>query len=179
MYSIDSSDCSTFDLQVMRDTLDKRKPAYNNTMTFHCERCNTVWADSLGVCGEAKCFDSLICINVTQDVIVKNELESRVQGEMKNCVYNSLICAGCSCAVGVVLHSTPAHLACLRSLFLMQKDKINCYVLSKGSMVKASTLNFDLKPIDRSIAKLKLEMEAHLEHVSLLHGRLMERSSMS
>lgn len=31
-------------------------------MTFHCVQCNTVLADSLGVCGELKCIDSVMCM---------------------------------------------------------------------------------------------------------------------
>lgn len=30
-------------------------------MTVHCQKCNTVVADSFGVCGEMKCVDSLMC----------------------------------------------------------------------------------------------------------------------
>lgn len=32
-------------------------------MTVHCQQCNTVMADSFGVCGEVKCMDSLLCLS--------------------------------------------------------------------------------------------------------------------
>ncbi|XP_062325830.1 protein Mis18-beta isoform X1 [Osmerus eperlanus] len=159
--------------------MDPREGVYRNVMTFHCGQCNTVWADSLGLCGEAKCCDSLICSKVTLDVIIKKELESSLEEKWENCIYNSLSCSGCGCSVGVVLVSAPQHLASLRSLFLIRKDNMNGYQFSDGSMVKASTLNFDIEPIGKSIATLKQEMEAALKHISLLHGSLRESSTAS
>lgn len=32
-------------------------------MTLHCQQCNTVLGDSLGVCGEIKCMDSILCLS--------------------------------------------------------------------------------------------------------------------
>ncbi|XP_046903039.1 protein Mis18-beta [Hypomesus transpacificus] len=165
--------------------MDPREGVYRNFMTFHCGQCNTVWADSLGLCGEAKCCDSLICstvnlsIEVTLDVIIKKEIQSSLEEKWENCIYNSLSCSGCGCSVGVVLVSAPQHLASLRSLFLIRKENTNCYQFSDGSMVKASTLNLDIEAIGTSIATLKQEMEAALEHISLLHGSLRESSTAS
>ncbi|XP_062325831.1 protein Mis18-beta isoform X2 [Osmerus eperlanus] len=116
---------------------------------------------------------------VTLDVIIKKELESSLEEKWENCIYNSLSCSGCGCSVGVVLVSAPQHLASLRSLFLIRKDNMNGYQFSDGSMVKASTLNFDIEPIGKSIATLKQEMEAALKHISLLHGSLRESSTAS
>lgn len=36
---------------------------HKHPMTLHCQQCNTVLGDSLGVCGEIKCMDSILCLS--------------------------------------------------------------------------------------------------------------------
>ncbi|XP_071751613.1 protein Mis18-beta [Centroberyx gerrardi] len=147
--------------------------------TFHCEQCNTVLGDSLGVCGELRSMDSILCSRVTHDVLVSDEMESGLKEEMANCIYSSLRCSGCCCVVGAVIHSAPQHLAALRSLFLLYKANIRCYILNSSSMVKASTLTFDLKPIGESINELRQQFQVQFDQMSRIKKCLAERSAAS
>ncbi|KAJ8289666.1 hypothetical protein GJAV_G00003920 [Gymnothorax javanicus] len=113
---------------------DSTRTDYQTVLVFHCGMCNTIWGDSLGVCGEEKQLNSVIFLRVSKDVVVKDELEFRLQGQMAGCAYKALHCSGCQCFVGIVPYSTPKHLSALRNLFLMQKENINCYSLGNGSM---------------------------------------------
>uniref|UniRef100_A0AAX7SW26 Protein yippee-like n=1 Tax=Astatotilapia calliptera TaxID=8154 RepID=A0AAX7SW26_ASTCA len=116
-------------------------------MTFHCQQCNAVLADSTGVCGEMKSMDSLMCL-ITNDVVI-NRLIMNVL--ITPSIYSSLKCRGCRCALGKVIHSAPSRLALIRSIFLLYKANINCYILNSSSLVKASTLTFDQKPLRQSM----------------------------
>ncbi|KAL0969443.1 hypothetical protein UPYG_G00227440 [Umbra pygmaea] len=171
MYVVDSfQSCNTDDQKLENESENQSTVKY--PVTFHCGRCNTVWADSRGVCGEATCVDSLICLKVTQDVTIKDQLESRLEGPIAACSYNALQCSGCRAFIGVVLYSTPPNLSALRSLFLLKKDNMFCYILKSGQMVKASTLNFHTpKPLGESISELKelvQEMECNINHMSAI-----------
>uniref|UniRef100_A0A673ZWM9 Opa interacting protein 5 n=1 Tax=Salmo trutta TaxID=8032 RepID=A0A673ZWM9_SALTR len=129
-----------------------------NPVTFHCGRCNTVWADSRGICGEATSVNSLICLEVTQDVTINSEREWSLDGLFSACVYNTLQCAGCLCLMGVILYSTPQHLSALRNLFLLKKDEMYCYIFSTGQMVKASTLNFSVAPLGERVSEVRRQL---------------------
>ncbi|KAF1374513.1 hypothetical protein PFLUV_G00229870 [Perca fluviatilis] len=152
---------------------------HKQRMTLHCQQCNTVLGDSLGVCGEITCMDAIVCIRVTNDVVISDAMESGHKDAMANCIYSSLICRGCRCAVGRVVHSAPSRLATVRSMFLLYKANISCYILNCCSMVKASTLTFDLKPLSESMNKVRKQFEAQLDQMSRIKSRLADRSLTS
>ncbi|XP_041710429.1 protein Mis18-beta [Coregonus clupeaformis] len=168
MYNFESFlSCETDDQKLENESVNQA--IVENPVTFHCGQCNTVWADSRGVCGEATSVNSLICLEVTQDVTINGEREWSLDGRFGACVYNTLRCSGCVCRMGVVLHSTPQHLSALRNLFLLKKDKMYCYIFSSGQMVKASTLNFGVTPLGEGISELTQliqEVESNLDNVS-------------
>ncbi|KAF6724154.1 Protein Mis18-beta [Oryzias melastigma] len=145
-------------------------------LTFHCQHCYTVLADSLHVCGELKSLDSVILLKVTNDVVVGDAVLSKEKGEMINCIYSSLKCGRCHLTVGKVLRSSPPSLASVRSLFLLDKSSISCYILNSSSMVKASGLTFDLKPVSERLAEVREQLEAQLDHMSILKSRLADMS---
>ncbi|XP_034531291.1 protein Mis18-beta [Notolabrus celidotus] len=145
-------------------------------MTLHCQHCNTVLGDSLGVCGELKCMDSIMCLKVTDDVVMSDSKESGHRGEMANCIYSSLKCRGCRSAVGKVIHASPSHLAAMRSIFLLHKSNISCYILSSSSMVKASELTFEVKVFKESITEARQQFEAQLDQMLCIKSRLADRS---
>lgn len=150
-----------------------------NVMTFHCGQCNTILGDSLGACGEVISLDTLICTKLTHEVTVSEKLDSGQEGKMANCAYNVLNCSGCQSVVGAVIYSAPEHLAMVRSLFLLHKEKLNCYMLSSGKMKLASTLKFDLMPIEKKIKELRQQLKDQLDHLSQIDGRRGERSNTS
>ncbi|XP_014066819.1 protein Mis18-beta isoform X2 [Salmo salar] len=168
MYDFESfQSCDTDDQKLENESVNQA--IVENPVTFHCGRCNTVWADCRGICGEATSVNSLICLEVTQDVTINSEREWSLDGLFSACVYNTLQCAGCLCLMGVILYSTPQHLSALRNLFLLKKDEMYCYIFSTGQMVKASTLNFSVAPLGERVSELKQliqETESHLSNVS-------------
>ncbi|KAJ8341077.1 hypothetical protein SKAU_G00333680 [Synaphobranchus kaupii] len=172
----DNTSCSILETSLVNLTkrLDLARVNYQNAMVLHCAMCNTVWGDSLEVCGEEKQLNSIICLRVTKDVVVKDELEFRVEGQMAGSTYKALHCSGCQCFVGVVPYSTPKHLSALRNLFLLQKENINCYNLRSGTMVKASSLHFDQSTVGKSIKELKQEMDVLAENLTAMEKRLKE-----
>ncbi|XP_031165767.1 protein Mis18-beta [Sander lucioperca] len=152
---------------------------HKQRMTLHCQQCNTVLGDSLGVCGEITCVDAIVCIRVTDDVVISDAMESGHKDAMANCIYSSLTCRGCRCAVGKVIHSAPSRLATVRSMFLLYKANISCYILDCCSMVKASTLTFDVKPLSESMNKVRQQFEVQLDQMSRIKSRLADRSVTS
>lgn len=168
---------------LIKHTDDLKLPAtgtvHRQQMTLHCHQCNAVLADSTGVCGEMKSMDSLMCIRVTNDVVISDKMESGHKGEMTNCIYSSLKCHGCRCALGKVIHSAPSRLALIRSIFLLYKANINCYILNSSSLVKASTLTFDQKPLRESMNEVRQQFEAQLEQMSRIKNRLVDGSVTS
>uniref|UniRef100_A0A3Q1J762 Mis18 domain-containing protein n=1 Tax=Anabas testudineus TaxID=64144 RepID=A0A3Q1J762_ANATE len=117
-------------------------------MTLHCAQCNRVLGDSVGVCGEIQSMDSIVCSS-------EDKRHFRGKIHLKYLLTYSLKCHGCRCAVGKLIHSAPSHLATIRSLFLLSKSNISCYILNSSSMVKASMLTFDLKPLSDSIDEVR------------------------
>ncbi|XP_076013688.1 protein Mis18-beta isoform X2 [Genypterus blacodes] len=149
-------------------------------MTFNCEKCHTILGDSLSVCGELKWMDPLImCLKVTEDVVVGDANVSGHDGEMSDCIYSSLKCRGCCSVVGKLIHAAPPHLAQLRSIFLLSKENISCYILNSSSMVKASTLAFDLKPLKESLDELRPQCDDQLDQLLRVEGMLADRSFSS
>ncbi|XP_040925004.1 protein Mis18-beta isoform X2 [Betta splendens] len=150
--------------------------AVDKPMTFHCAKCNTLLADSFGVCGESKCLDSIACLRVTKDVVIADASKVGHKGELANC---SVKCCDCCSTVGKVILSAPSHLAALRSLVLLCKANLNCYILDSSSMVKASTLTFDLKPLRDDIDMVMQQFEAKMDQMLCIRDRLAERSGTS
>ncbi|MED6242783.1 hypothetical protein ATANTOWER_009701 [Ataeniobius toweri] len=148
-------------------------------MTLHCLQCNTVLADSFGVCGELKCIDSVMCIRVTNDVVVSDAIESVHKGEMANCICSHLKCRLCNCVLGKVVHAAPSHLAAIRSIFLLNKAKMSCYILDSISMVKASSLSFDMKPLQETVHEARQELEERLDLMAPTCSRLADMSLSS
>ncbi|XP_038158684.1 protein Mis18-beta [Cyprinodon tularosa] len=147
-------------------------------MTFHCLQCNTILADSLTVCGEIKSIDSIMCIRVTNDVVVSEALESVNKGVMTNCIYSHLKCRSCNYVVGRVIHAAPLHLTAIRSIFLLNKAMMSSYILDSSSMVKTSSLSFDLKPLQETVIEVREEFEEELNQLADSCSRLTD-SSMS
>ncbi|XP_029138181.1 protein Mis18-beta [Labrus bergylta] len=145
-------------------------------MTLHCQDCHTVLGDSLSVCGDIKCLDSILCLRVTDDVVVSDNKELGHKGEMANCIYSSLKCRGCRSPVGKVIHSSPSRLASIRSIFLLYKSNVSCYILTSSSMVNASMLTFDLRGFTHSMTEVRQQFEAQLDQMSLIKSRLADRS---
>ncbi|KAK5857960.1 hypothetical protein PBY51_011168 [Eleginops maclovinus] len=139
-------------------------------MTLHCLRCSTVLGDSLSVCGE--CVNSIVCLRVTGDVVVSETMKSGSKGEMVDCIYSSLKCRGCRFAVGSVIHSSPPGLAAVRSMFLLHKTNITCYILKRSAMVNASSLTFEMKHLRASMDQMQQEVEAQMDLLSLCQSRL-------
>ncbi|XP_030247866.1 protein Mis18-beta [Sparus aurata] len=148
-------------------------------MTLHCQQCNTVLGDSHGVCGEIKCMDSIMCLKVNNDVVISDAKELRHKGEMANCIYSSLKCRSCGSAVGKVIHSAPPHLAMVRSIFLLNKANISCYILNSSSMVAASSLSFDKKDLRDIINEVKQQFEEKLDQMTRVKNGLADRSGTS
>uniref|UniRef100_A0A665VW67 Protein yippee-like n=1 Tax=Echeneis naucrates TaxID=173247 RepID=A0A665VW67_ECHNA len=108
--------------------------------TLHCAQCCTVLGDSLSVCGEMRSLDSIICLS---------------DCNMFCFIYSTLKCVGCCRIVGRVIDAAPSRLATIRSLFLLYKPNISCYVLNSRSMVKASEFSFAMKPIREYINEVR------------------------
>lgn len=145
-------------------------------MTLHCQQCNAVLGDSHGVCGEIRCLESVMCLKVTDDVVVGDLMEPKPKGEMASCIYSRLKCRCCQSAVGSVVHSAPPRLAVTRSFFLLSKANISCYVLNTSSMVKASSLTFTLKPLTESIQKLQRQVEDQVDQTLQRKSRTADKS---
>ncbi|XP_041121262.1 uncharacterized protein LOC121323972 isoform X2 [Polyodon spathula] len=93
---------------------------------FLCSQCNTVLGDSLNTCGDDKRLNVIICLKVTNDLVVEDELQFGLQGKVSGCVYKPLRCECCQSVVGMVLHSTARAFTSLRNLFLLHKENISC-----------------------------------------------------
>ncbi|KAL7876884.1 hypothetical protein SRHO_G00035270 [Serrasalmus rhombeus] len=172
-YECDSTESSVV-LDQLRVVEEPRRGTvdYEKCSVLHCAKCSAVLADSLSVCGEAKNIKSVICLKVTKDVRVRGKFEACVYGLLAFCTYKVLECSVCRCCVGVVLHATPPHLSSLRNLFLLRKDILNCYMLKNSTVVKASKISFETRPLRRNIVELKQDLEAQLKQVDILKGVL-------
>uniref|UniRef100_A0A3Q3WI19 Protein yippee-like n=1 Tax=Mola mola TaxID=94237 RepID=A0A3Q3WI19_MOLML len=91
-------------------------------MTLHCQKCSTVLGDSLGVCGEMKRMDSIICLS--KFTLSLNIQRITLTHRGWSFIYSSLKCRSCRSTVGRVIHSAPSRLATVRSLFLLNKANI-------------------------------------------------------
>ncbi|XP_068608333.1 protein Mis18-beta [Brachionichthys hirsutus] len=168
-----------FDGSILIQITDKLKMSARTTednpqMTFHCQKCHIVLGDSFDVCGEMKCMDSIMCLRVTEDVVVS---DANNEGELADCIFSLLICRGCQSRVGKVVHSSPACFDAVRSLFLLSKASISCYILNSSSMVEASTLTFKMNALKESVTEVKNRFEEQLDRMSRLQIRLANTSA--
>ncbi|XP_062379027.1 protein Mis18-beta [Sardina pilchardus] len=176
--SVSNTDCSLSSVilekfkDVNLDATINGKIDYKSTLVLLCAKCNVILGDSLGVCGEYADLNSVICLKVTEDVIVKGDQKPSLEGPLATCIYSSLQCSGCFSVVGGVLQATPPHLSAVRDYFLLQKDRINCYNIVNSTMLEGSTLNFEQKSIGEEIFKLKQELESEMKRLVLLKDLL-------
>lgn len=144
-------------------------------MTLHCLQCNILLGDGLSICGEIKTMDCIMCLKVTNDVVVSDKMELGHTGDMAHCIYSSLLCRHCKSSVGKVVHAAPARLDTIRSMFLLHKPTINCYFLNSSSMVKASSMSFDVKPLGEEINKVRQLFEVQYKRMSHLKNKMATR----
>ncbi|KAK7904574.1 hypothetical protein WMY93_017181 [Mugilogobius chulae] len=130
-------------------------------MTFHCEKCNTVLGDGLSVCGEVKTMGCILLMKVTKDVVVSDKKETANKGDLAHCIYSFLSCRCCRSFVGRIIHSSPARFSNCRSMFLLHKPNISCYLLNSSSMVKATSVSFELKPLREKMKEMMQSFEAY------------------
>lgn len=135
-------------------------------MTFHCDRCNAVVGDHLSVCGEFRSLGAIMFLKVTHSVSVGDQTESATERQITGCLQRSLECTRCDSVLGSVVVSSPGQLDMLRSVFLLHKEKINCYILKHSQVVKSSELVFELKPIGPSINAAMKKFQAQFDHMS-------------
>ncbi|XP_041131403.1 protein Mis18-beta-like [Polyodon spathula] len=139
---------------------------------FLCSHCNTVLGDSVNTCGDDKRLNVIICLKVTNDVVVEDELQFGLQGKVSGCVYKPLRCECCQSVVGMVLHSTARAFTSLRNLFLLHKENISCYILQSRNMVPATEMSFELKTSQMAIKELKQELVDLNNRLELVEQRL-------
>ncbi|XP_033844578.2 protein Mis18-beta [Periophthalmus magnuspinnatus] len=132
-------------------------------MTFHCETCNAVLGDGLSVCGEVKTMSSIVFLKVTKDVIIDEE-ETEDKEYLADCIYSFLSCRCCRSVVGKIIHSAPSRLSNCRSMFLLHKPSINCYLLNSSSVVKATSISFEVKPLGETIQEIMDKYGGMLKH---------------
>ncbi|CAL8288588.1 protein Mis18-beta [Gadus morhua] len=160
------------------DSKDQKPTLGSCLMTLHCHRCSTVLGDSLAVCGDFKMTDSIMIVRVTDSVSLSDKTGSTKDRGLKNCLHRALECSRCQCIIGAVVDSTPVHFEILRSVFLLHKENINCYIFEQSKMVKALDVVFDLKPISESITEAIKAFRAQSDHMSVLHDSLCELGSL-
>nr|XP_061798332.1 protein Mis18-beta-like [Nerophis lumbriciformis] len=144
--------------------------------TLHCFQCNTVLGDTLSVCGELPCLESIMCLKVTDDVLVTSDIELGHKGQLTNCIFSYLTCGKCGQALGKVLQAAPPHLGAVRSLFLLHKAHVMCYMVDSCSMVKASTVSFEFESLIENINEVKQKFEVYFD---AMRSRLAEGINVS
>ncbi|KAF7251993.1 Protein Mis18-beta [Varanus komodoensis] len=101
---------------------------------------------------------------VTNDVVVEDNLMVCVEGDLIGCTYNRLNCRFCKTAIGFRPYSSRP-LAYLRGLFCLFKDNITCYSLKSKTTVEASQMTFPQVSLKEHVHKLK-------ESLVLMHMRI-------
>ncbi|RXM97602.1 Protein Mis18-beta [Acipenser ruthenus] len=133
---------------------------------FLCSHCNTVMGDSLNTCGDDKRLNVIICLKVTDDVVVEDELQFGLQGKVSGCVYKPLQCGCCQSAVGMVLHSTARAFTSLRNLFLLHKENISCVYKPLQCGCCQSAVGMVLHSTARAFTSLRNLFLLHKENIS-------------
>lgn len=159
-------------MEMRTDQVKQLREIDRRWITFHCEKCNTVFGDGLSVCGEIKSMGCILFLKVTKDIVIDDEKETVLKGDLAQCIYSFLSCRCCHSFVGRIIHCAPAKLANCRSMFLLHKPKLNCYLLNSSSMVKATSISFEVKPLRESMTEMMQKFEgmykrmSHLKEVS-------------
>nr|XP_015206481.1 PREDICTED: protein Mis18-beta-like [Lepisosteus oculatus] len=141
-------------------------------VVLHCASCCRVLGDSLAVCGEVERLSCIISLRVTNNVMVNDNLEFGLQDWLTGCAYYGLRCAGCRGVVGLVLYSSPPKLSELRGLFLLQKERIVCYVLKSSTMVTAVNVCFNNIMLGEDISQLKKRLLAINHRLMVVEEKL-------
>ncbi|XP_069494956.1 protein Mis18-beta isoform X2 [Ambystoma mexicanum] len=141
-------------------------------LVFQCSQCNTVLGDSLQMCGEDANLDCVICLRVTSDVIIEENLMFDVEGLLAGSSYNPLYCRSCRILIGFCLYSTLKSLAHLRRLFCLSKEKFSCYLLESKKSVPASDLNFNISSLKDTFSEMKHGLVEAYCGIQLLTSRL-------
>ncbi|XP_072314085.1 protein Mis18-beta [Eucyclogobius newberryi] len=151
-------------------------------ITFHCEKCNTVLGDGLSVCGEVQTMGCILFMKVTKAVVISDKKETEQKGDLTHCIYSFLSCRCCRSFVGRIIHSAPARLSNCRSMFLLHKANISCYLLNSSSMVKATSISFEVNPLRESMKEMRHKFQAMYTQMSrfkeeLAHGTVLSSAS--
>ncbi|XP_072842351.2 protein Mis18-beta isoform X1 [Pogona vitticeps] len=101
---------------------------------------------------------------VTDDVVVEDNLMVCVEGDLIGCTYNMLNCRSCGTGVGFKLYCSKS-LAYLRGLFCLFKDSIICYLLKTKTTVEASKVICPPVSLKDHVQQLK-------ENLVLVHKRI-------
>lgn len=160
-FNASSMELRTDQVKLLRE-IDRR------WMTFHCEKCNTVFGDGLSVCGEIKSMGCVLLLKVTKDIVVDDKKETEQKGDLAQCIYSFLSCRRCCSYVGRIIHSAPTRLANCRSVFLLHKPNLSCYLLNSSSMVKATSISFEIKPLRESMKEMMQKFEGMQKRMSHL-----------
>lgn len=143
-------------------------------IVFQCNQCYTVLGDSLQMCGQDEKLDCVICLRVTNDVIMEEYLMFDVEGFLAGSSYNPLYCRSCRILLGFCLYSTFKPLAHLRRLFCLSKEKVCCYLLESKKTLPASDLSFSLSSLKGKFAELKGSLVGAFCSAQFLEGRMGE-----
>ncbi|XP_078515744.1 protein Mis18-beta isoform X2 [Lissotriton helveticus] len=149
----------------------------SDLIVFQCKQCYTVLGDSLQMCGQDEKLDCVICLRVTNDVIIEEYLMFDVEGFLAGSSYNPLYCRSCRILLGFCLYSTFRSLAHLRRLFCLSKEKVCCYLLESKKILPASDLNFSLSSLKGKFAELKGSLVEAYSRAQFLEGRMEELGS--
>uniref|UniRef100_A0A8C6UUX7 Mis18 domain-containing protein n=1 Tax=Neogobius melanostomus TaxID=47308 RepID=A0A8C6UUX7_9GOBI len=166
-------------MELRKDQVKELREIDRRWMTFHCEKCNTVFGDGLSVCGEVKSMGCILLLKVTKDIVIDDKKETELKGDLAQCMYSFLLCRCCRSFVGRIIHSSPTRLANCRSMFLLHKPSLCCYLLNSSSMVKATSISFELKPIGESMKEMMREFEGMYKQIIHLKKDVLDRSTIS
>ncbi|KAJ1103919.1 hypothetical protein NDU88_001340 [Pleurodeles waltl] len=146
----------------------------HDLLVFQCNQCYAVLGDSLQMCGQDEKLDCVICLRVTNDVIIEEYLMFDVEGSLAGSSYNPLYCRSCRILLGFCLYSTFKSLAHLRRLFCLSKEKVCCYLLESKKTVPASDLDFSLSSLKGKVAELKSSLVEAFCNTQFLTSRMKE-----
>ncbi|KAG7484463.1 hypothetical protein MATL_G00049610 [Megalops atlanticus] len=112
---------------------------------FQCSRCHLPVGDSLSWVGSEEEENQILLKRTTDNVVVgKEPFVSRTRKEL-GCLIVNLSCLGCSSPLGRVYTSTPKNLDYKRSLFCLNVENVDCYVL--GSSEQKMILDTQEEPV--------------------------------
>lgn len=108
----------------------------DSPVVFLCEKCKSPVGDSLSWAGSDNI--SQIHLNcVTENVLIGKETHLYLHGNGVHCLVVHLSCRGCRSLIGMVCKSTPKTLDYKKSIFSLEVEKIDSYVLGSANQVVA------------------------------------------